>query len=282
MIFYKSLIIQLIRAQDPLIQIMEKLKYHIIFYAGSQNFFLQSKFFLIGCFFFGKYFQKFQVTDSVCWPFFPFADFEIFSETRSLRHPLYKHSISHLCQVSSDHLFLSGMTDIRFQDLFAFFPVICSEHQKRKYPFLQAVRIHLKTAGTFPDIQKFFHRTKPEFHQILKDHFIINSISVYMGRKCDQLFIFRTVTANDHPACQFQQLTFLYSFKAKCLHNAHCLWEQASLDEDFQQYLLIDHSIFPIVHHFQAGIQIFSLYMIPVIFQDPFSNSISVFSCKRR
>ena len=49
MIFYKSFIIQLIRAQDPLIQIMEKLKYHIIFYAGSQNFFLQSKFFLIGC-----------------------------------------------------------------------------------------------------------------------------------------------------------------------------------------------------------------------------------------
>ena len=174
------------------------------------------------------------------------------------------------------------MTDICFQDIRTLWPVIPVKHQKRKDPLLQIIGIHLKPTGTFPDIQKFIHRSKPEFHQIHEDHFIIDSLSVYMRGKCDQLFVFRTITADDHTAYQLQKSTLLYSFKSKCFHHAHSLRKQSPLDQDLQKGFPVDHGIFPIIHHLQTGIQIFSLHVIPIIIQDLFADQPLIFIGKRR
>ena len=103
-----------------------------------------------------------------------------------------------------------------------------------------------------------------------------------MRGKCDQLFVFRTVTADDHTAYQLQKSTLLYSFKSKCFHHAHSLRKQSPLDQDLQKGFPVDHGIFPIIHHLQTGIQIFSLHVIPIIIQDLFADQPLIFIGKRR
>ena len=103
-----------------------------------------------------------------------------------------------------------------------------------------------------------------------------------MRGKCDQLFVLCTVAADDHTAYQLQKSTLLYAFKSKCFHHAHSLRKQSPLDQDLQKSFAVDHGIFPIIHHLQTGIQIFSLYVVPIVIQDLFADQPLIFIGKRR